>query len=210
MSLESVTAEWLANLAKVQGIVLASRTGIPGFLYSLHNMDKVIALYDASQGGLLMTDAAFGALAIEVGLPVVTMVGVYVALGSGYYQAREEAKNENMTAGFSQGFVASILKWKWHHVVNRFRRQYLNINHFDEEMNSIRVTSYHEGLAKGFLAGSSLPDNVKKAYVTKIRTAGNVHAPKEWSRNEDLARNQQISYVIDLATTALRLHIIGV
>ena len=77
-----------------------------------------------------------------------------------------------------------------------------------EQMDSIRVTYYHKGLKSGYLAGTALSDEAKKEYVKKIRSAGNVQAPKEWSRDDDTARNQQISYVIDLATTALKLHII--
>ncbi len=60
----------------------------------------------------------------------------------------------------------------------------------------------------GFLAGTALSDDVKKEYVKKIRSGGNVHAPKQWSGDDDVARNQQISYVIDLATSALKLQII--
>lgn len=73
----------------------------------------------------------------------------------------------------------------------------------DEAMDSIRVTYYHKGLKSGYLAGMALSDDAKKEYVKKIRSAGNVQAPKQWSENEYTAHNQQISYVIDLATTSL-------
>src|SRR5438046_2208763 len=38
--------------------------------------------------------------------PVLGMTGVFMALGSGYEEAREEIKNEATLSGFSQGFVA--------------------------------------------------------------------------------------------------------
>jgi hypothetical protein len=206
MSLESVTAEWMQQLTKVGGLYSLAALSRAGLLNAYYG--NMLALYDATQGGLMYGGAAAGSFALTAGLPIVTMVGVWVALGSGYYQAREEAKNENTLSGFSQGFVMAILKWKWSAVVSRFQRPYLSINKFDEQMNSIRVNSYHTGLKAGYLAGKVLPDETKKSYVKKIRSAGNVHGPKEWSADEDEARNQQISYVIDMATTAIRFQII--
>ena len=157
----------------------------------------------------MYTGAAAGSFALTAGLPIVTAVGVWVALGSGYYQAREEAKKDETMSGFSQGFVMAILGWKWSHVVPLFRRPYLSINKFDEQMNSIRVNSYHAGLKTGFLAGMVLPEDGKKAYRAKIRRAGNVTGPKEWSRDDDVARNQQVSYVIDMAAAGRRYGIIA-
>ena len=75
-------------------------------------------------------------------------------------------------------------------------------------MDSIRVNSYHDGLKRGFLAGTVLGEDAKKAYRSKIRNAGNVHGPKEWSRDDDVKRNQQISYVIEMAGAARRYGII--
>ena len=206
MSVESVTAEWMQKLTNVGGLYTLAALARAGLLDAYYG--NIIALYEATQGGLMYGGAAAGSFALTAGLPIVTMVGVWVALGSGYYQAREEAKNENMLSGFSQGFVMAILKWNWSHVVSRFQRPYLRINKADEQMDSIRVNSYHKGLKAGYLAGMVLPDDTKKAYVKKIRSAGNVHGPKEWSADEDVARNQQISYVIDMATTALKFQII--
>ncbi len=206
MPMDTNTANYLKSLNGVGGLytlAVMSRAGLLNAYYS-----SIISLYEATQGGLMFTGAAAGSFALTAGLPLVTMVGVGVALGSGYYQAREEAKNENFASGFSQGFVMAILGWKWSHVVNRFGRNLLSINKMDEAMNSIRVKSYHEGLKKGFLAGTALPVEARKEYSKKMRRAGNVHGPKEWSDDEDAARNQQISYVIDMAASARRFHII--
>ncbi|CAN5327900.1 hypothetical protein BH10ACI1_BH10ACI1_32060 [soil metagenome] len=205
MPIDSITAKYLEDLTKVGGLyamAVASKAGLLDAYYT-----SIIGLYEAQTGGLV-AGAGAGSFALTAGVPVITAVGVWVALGSGYYQAREEAKNENTMAGFSQGFVMAILKWKWHNVVSRFQRPYLRINKFDEQMDSIRVTSYHKGLKSGYLAGTVLSDDVKKEYIKKIRGAGNVYAPKNWSGDDDVARNQQISYVIDLAGTALKLQII--
>jgi hypothetical protein len=170
---------------------------------------SVIELYEVTQGGLMYTNAAMGSFALTGGVPVVTAVGVWVALGSGYHQAREEAKKEESMSGFSQGFVAAILGWKWHHVVPLFQRPYLSMNKFDGQMNAIRVNSYHAALKSGFLAGMVLPEASKKAYRQKIRSAGNIKGPTEWSRDGDVARNQQVSYVIDMAAAGRRYGIIA-
>jgi hypothetical protein len=206
MSLESVTADYLKSLSGVGGLYTLAALARAGLLDAYYG--GIIALYEAQTGGLMYTGAAAGSFAVTLGVPVVTMVGVWVALGSGYAQARTQAKNENFRSGFSQGFVMAILGWKWAHVVPRFRRDYLSINKFDEVMNSIRVNSYHSGLKTGYLAGVVLPPETRKEYVSKIRRAGRVRGPKSWSRDGDVARNQQISYVIDMATTALRHQII--
>ena len=205
MEVDSITAKYLQDLSKFSGLYVMAAVSKAGLLDAYYS--GIIGLYEAQTGGLV-AGAGVGSFALTAGVPVITAVGVWVALGSGYYQAREEAKNANTMAGFSQGFVMAILKWKWHNVVSRFQRPYLRINKFDETMDSIRVTYYHKGLKSGYLAGTALSDEAKKEYVKKIRSAGNVQAPKEWSRDDDTARNQQISYVIDLATTALKLHII--
>lgn len=207
MPLDSQTAEYLQKLSGIGSLYSLAALSKAGLLDAYYS--GIIAAYEAQQAGALMYGgAATASFALTAGVPVITAVGVWVALGSGYYQAREQAKNENTMSGFSQGFVMAILKWKWHHVASRFQRPYLRINKFDEEMDSIRVTYYHRGLKSGFLAGSVLSDEAKKEYVKKIRSAGNTHAPKQWSENEYEARNQQISYVIDLATAALRLQVI--
>jgi len=206
MSLESVTQEWMQQLTRVGGLYSMAALARAGLLDAYYG--QIIALYEATQGGLMYTGAAAGSFALTAGAPVVTAVGVWVALGSGYYQAREEAKSEERMSGFSQGFVMGILGWKWNHVVSLFRRPYLSINKFDSEMDSIRVNSYHAGLKSGFLAGVTMPAEAKKATSKAIRRAGNVSGPKEWSRDSDVARNQQVSYIIEMAAAARRYNII--
>jgi len=197
----------MQHLTKVGGLYSMAALARAGLLDAYYA--NIIALYDATQGGLMFGGAATASFALTAGLPVVTAVGVWVALGSGYYQAREELKKEESMSGFSQGFVMAISNWQWRHVVSLFQRPYLTINHFDEAMNSIRVNSYHEGLKKGFLAGRVLPDEFKKEYIKKIRNAGNVHSVKEWSHDDELKRLQEINYVIDMASAARRYGIIA-
>lgn len=206
MSLESVTQEWMQGLTRVGGLYTLAAISKAGLLDAYYG--GIISLYEATQGGLMYTGAAAGSFALTAGVPIITAVGVWVALGSGYYQAREEAKKEESMSGFSQGFVMAILGWKWNHVIGLFRRPYLSINAFDSQMDSIRVNSYHSGLKAGFLAGAVLPADGKKSFARALRRAGNVHGPTEWSRDSDMARNQQVSYVIDMASAGRRYNLI--
>lgn len=161
-----------------------------------------------ASGGTLVGTGAAGAVAAGA-IPVVTMVGVWVALGSGYYQAREQAKVEESRSGFAHGFVMGVLEWQWHHLVGLFRRPFLRINKFDEAMDRIRVVSYHGGLKAGFGAGSALPADARKAYRIELRRLAGRRDSGAWSRNADVARNQQISYVIELASAGMRKGLIA-
>jgi hypothetical protein len=154
----------------------------------------------ASGGGLLATGAAGAAAAGAI--PVVGMVGVWAALGSGYLEAREQAKSEHSASGFSHGFVAAVLGWAWRHAVSRFGRRYLRMNRFDGEHDQIRVLSYNGGLKSGFLAGSALPDEAKKAYRLWLRKLAGRTDAGPWSGDADAARREQVAYVTALAAAA--------
>jgi hypothetical protein len=143
-----------------------------------------------------------GAGAVVAGaVPVIAMVGVFVALGSGYAAAREAVRNENTVSGLSQGFVMGLLGWEWRHVVDRFGRwSVLRINAMDEATDVIRVNAYNRGLRAGYDFAATLSADEKKAYLSHIRKFGGIRVPKNWNRNRDA----QISYVIELAAAAVR------
>jgi hypothetical protein len=64
---------------------------------------------------------AIGAVAGVAG-PIVATAGVWMALGSGYAEAREIVENENTASGFSQGFVAALLGWSPKQTADHFMR----------------------------------------------------------------------------------------
>jgi len=150
-----------------------------------------------------------------IALPVVTMVGVFVALGSGYAAARDAARNENSTEGFGVGFVTGLLGWEWRHTADRFGRKYLVINSFDEEMDVIRVKYYNGGLKAGYAAALALDPRARKVYLTKLRRLSGVPIPDGWTAQSSgwmermRAQNVQKSYVIDLASAGLKNSVIG-
>ena len=166
------------------------------FKQGLENIGVQFGKYD---GALVGLDAG-GLAAIAAGaLPVLTQVGVFVALGAGYFQAREIVENEESAWGLAEGFVMGVLGWEWHHVVARFyRARVLQIYHTDEALNSIRVRAYNTGLKAGFLFGSFLPDSLQAAYVKGLRNLAGHPSTGDWSRNV------QISFVISLAAAFRR------
>jgi Domain of unknown function (DUF4157) len=141
-----------------------------------------------------------GAGAVVAGaVPVIAMVGVFVALGSGYAAAREAVRNENTVSGLSQGFVMGLLDWSWRQAIDRFGRwSVIRINAMDEATDVIRVNAYNRGLRAGYDFAATLSADEKKAYLRQIRKFGGIRVPKSWSRDD------QISYVIALAAAALR------
>jgi hypothetical protein len=161
----------------------------------------------AATGGAAAGEAtAAGAIAgggagavVAVALPVIALVGVFVALGAGYAEARTAVRNESTMSGFSQGFVMGLLGWEWHQAVDRFGVWSATPTPSDEALGYIKANAYNGGLRAGFEAGSKLSPDMKKAYLREIRKLAGRRGTTSWSRLD------QISYVIDLAAVA-RVH----
>ena len=150
---------------------------------------QIVELQVASMAGQL------GAVAAGY-IPVIAQVGVFVALGAPYLEARELAKEEESKSGFSQGFVMGILGWEGRHVSSLFYRHgVIRINQMDEEMNTIRVKNYNAALISGFLFGRALPEVLRKDFVRGLRKLAGHPSAGRWTRNN------QISFVISLAST---------
>jgi len=136
-----------------------------------------------------------GPLALLATMVVGGMYGLFVWP---YASAEGDYRSQQLQTGFSQGLVAALIGWEWRHVTNRFWRQYLRINEFDDQMNQIRVVAYNLGLALGFRLGRAFSPDVASAVLRAIRQVANEQAPATWSRLT------QISYVIALAAAAVR------
>ena len=152
--------------------------------------------YDGALVGL----EAGGLEAIAAGgLPVVGIVGVALALGAPYAQARELVRNEESTWGFAEGFVMGVLGWDWSNVSSLFYRHgVIRIYQTDEALNSIRVGAYNVGLKMGFLVGALLPSSMQGAFLAGLRKRAGHPSSSGWSRNV------QVSFVIGLAAAFRR------
>jgi hypothetical protein len=165
---------------------------------------------------LAATTSGVASLALTLGVPLVAAVGVWVMLGSGYYQARKEIRRKGFMSGFSQGFTMGVLKWDWHQAVQRFAKRFvIRRNAFDSVMDREEALGYNEGLIKGWAAGSAVWEKYydarlgkvvdkKKAYRIALRRLADRHDSSPWSANEDMARLQQVDYVINLAAAGLK------
>lgn len=187
---------------------VASGTAILGFALE-SQIAAMVAHFTALGAGTttIMADLALlpgAGAAASIAVPAVIFGTVLLTLGAPYYQAREMVRSENDLSGFTHGFVMGVLKWEWRHVVANFRRPFIHINDFDEATDVIRVNAYHRGLKVGFAKGAALPADAKKAYRIKLRQLAGLHISGNWSRDNDEARKQQSSYVIELAAAGRR------
>jgi hypothetical protein len=138
-------------------------------------------------------------LALTAGLPIAVWVGVFVALGAPYAQARAIVRNENFRSGFTQGFVASLLNWEWHQVTSRFFRfDPGTMNYFDESLSYIGANAFNSGLHAGYIHACSISPAARKAYLQRLRSLSPSTRAGQWDRLD------QINYVIELASAGVR------
>jgi hypothetical protein len=166
----------------------------------------------AAEGTLI---AGAGTTVAAIALPVIAMAAVGVALGAGYYQAREEARKHGYDLGFAEGFVTGLLNWELRFTIDRFWDKAVDKNSFDEVIPSIRAKAHNKGMLKGRAAAIALTDKAKKTYLrglhklTKTSSAGWTSRSDDWME-QMRARQVQISYVMELATAAMKHGIIKV
>lgn len=139
-----------------------------------------------------------GSLALTAGVPLAAWVAMFVALGAPYAEAEALVKNENFRSGYAQGFVAGLLKWEWSHVVSRFGKFSADFNAVDKRLGYIAANSRNEGTRSGFLMAWMLPDLSKKDWLSTLRSLSPGTSAGRWDRND------QISYVIELAAAGRR------
>lgn len=160
----------------------------------------------AAEGTLVVGTATVTVVAV---MPIVALVAVGMALGAPYYQARKEAEKEGFMSGFSKGFITGLLEWELRFTIDRFWDNALSKNSFYEDLPKIRAASHNNGLIQGRVAGLAKTPSERKQYLkglrwlTKTSTSGWLSRSDDWMEKAR-ARNVQISYVIDLAGTAVK------
>jgi hypothetical protein len=158
----------------------------------------------AGMAKLRTASLAMGAadLAVTAGLPLATWVGVFVAMGAPYDEARTLVRHQKFLSGFSQGFVTGILNWQWPQAVSRFFNFGPgNLNPFDASLSYIGANSYNDGLRAGYIHARSLGEDVRQAFLRKLRSRSPLARAGRWDRQD------QIGYVIDLASAGIAAHI---
>jgi len=196
---ERIAADKLALLTQAERIaVLGGHLGAGWSASEDMWLIHVLATQAAEEGTLV---AGAGVSSAVVIFPVAVVAAlVWVALGSGYYQARQIVRNEGAMSGFSQGFICGLLRWSYDATLSHFTMPLIMIDVWDEENNNIRVDAYMDGLRKGFIAGNVVRKPVAKELLEKLRLLGKISQPSSasWTGNRLVQRN----YVIDLAGAA--------
>lgn len=144
-----------------------------------------------------------GALGIA-GVSIAVAVGVWVALGAGYLQGRQRARERGFMTGFSRGVVTGALNWKWPVVWDRFRVRRSYINYADPMAGKHEAVAENEGLFLGYCISSPLSEEKKKNFRKALRALAGRTDDGAWSQDRDIARNQQYDYVIALAVAGVQ------
>jgi hypothetical protein len=155
-----------------------------------------VALTELRSASLL---AASADLAVTAGIPLAAWVGVWVALGAPYVQAKAIVTAENFKSGFSQGYVTGALKWSWPQTTARFFKFSAGAqNGFDESLSYFGANAYNDGLRAGFTSAHLLPDALLHGFLRRLRGSSPSTHANGWDRLD------QISYVIELASAGRR------
>jgi hypothetical protein len=132
--------------------------------------------------------------------PVLGMTGVFMALGSGYAEAREEIQNEAVASGFSQGFVAGLLNMSPGTVKALFAQHgAIHRNPMDSEADVLEMKARNRGLVAGYAMANQASAENKKTYLSEIRQFTGHVSSGSWGDRD------KIDYVITYAAK-LRLH----
>jgi hypothetical protein len=152
------------------------------------------------EGGSAIGAATIGGIAIAYIGPILGLSGAFMALGSGYHDARREIQNEAIASAFSQGFVAGILNMSPTTTRSLFGvHGIVHVNVMDPESDSLRVNAHNRGLLAGYAFANTASAEQKKSFVFELRRfTGDV----PHSRWDDLEKR---NYVLEYAAK-LRLH----
>jgi hypothetical protein len=132
--------------------------------------------------------------------PILGMAGVFMALGSGYEEAREEIQNEATASGFAQGFVAGILNMSPRTTSWLFGQHGVIQRHpMDPEADVLEMKAHNRGVIAGYTLANMASEDQKKSFVFEIREFTGDVPVGAWTDRD------KIDYVIEYAAK-LRLH----
>jgi hypothetical protein len=185
-----------------------SRTG-HGLHIGVSLAEAIVSVAEASHiviptvselGVATIGGATIGGVVLAGAGPVLGMTGVFMALGSGYAEARAEIQNEAVASGFSQGFVAGLLNMSPTTVSFLFAQHgVIHRNEMDPEADVLEMKARNRGLVAGYAMANQAPPEDKKAYIFEIREFTGKVSAGEWTDRD------KKDYVITYAAK-LRLH----
>jgi hypothetical protein len=174
---------------------------LQGFLFNKdlsRALEAVLATVDALHIVSPRAATATGAGGASAALP--GMAGVFMALGSGYADAREEIRNETVASGFSQGFVCGLLNMSTWSVKSLFARSgAVYHNDWDPEADLLQTNAHNRGLVAGYTLARQASEDEKKAYLSELRQFTGPISAGSWTDRD------KVDYVITYAAK-LRQH----
>lgn len=129
--------------------------------------------------------ATVGGLTLAATGPILGAAGVFMALGSGYEEARRIISNRAVKSGFSQGLICGFLRMSKNTVKRLFFKQFvIHSNVWDPEADEIETRAYNKGLVAGYLMGNEASEEERKAFLSELRQyTGDVHVG-DWGDRE--------------------------
>jgi hypothetical protein len=112
---------------------------------------------------------------LTVGGPIAGLLGVFMALGAGYAQARAEVAKSRVKIGFAQGVVTAADNRKWSYVKPLFWERYPETNRVDPQAGRTGQQAFNLGLVSGFVQGRRLTAKQKEflwGSIGRALTAG--------------------------------------
>jgi hypothetical protein len=160
----------------------------------------LLTLAEIKAGASTIGGATVAGVALAYVGPILGLAGTFMALGSGYQEAREEIKNEAVASGFSQGFVAGILNMSPTTTSFLFGKHGVGTrNVMDQGSDVMKVNAHNRGLVAGYTFANTATPDEKRAFVFELRRFATGVSPGDWTDRD------KVDYVVAYAAK-LRLH----
>ncbi len=146
-------------------------------------IEKGIDIFDAIHTAMEIFEVELpGLLGLGVTAiaPLAVWVGGFLALGSGYTQARAIISRRRIRSGFALGVVMGAHPCKWTDVKYRFWEYGPESNTFDPDAGRIAQKAFNTGLATGFLQGREIAKAPRKKKFFWSSIAASL-TPGDWS-----------------------------
>lgn len=136
-------------------------------------IDTIPVMMSAADAALTLAALVSEAAIIElVGFPVsigAAFFGNFLALGSGYAEARESIRADRMATGFAQGLLMACDQRKPQYVANHFWERHAEFGYGFANANTLAQKAYNQGLVTGYWNGRDLTPAQQKMIWIDIR-----------------------------------------
>jgi hypothetical protein len=157
----------------------------------LHGTFEVIEGVHATLEIFAVEVAGLLGLGLAVGAPLAGLLAEFMALGSGYAEARAEVAKKRIVPGFALGVVTGAARRNWPYVKSLFWEKNPEENTFYPENGVVAQKAFNLGLVSGFVQGRELtsssptPSSKERFFwqsILRARTPGDrMKYPLPWA-----------------------------